>query len=162
MARILLCVGPLGLPVYLTSWCTNGWAKLVSCDGRSHGSVDLQAPAVAQRLRLGACTAAFPSRKFSMLGPTAVPRAHSAAHSLSLRAQDWLENIMSFPKSRMLQRVRMHLLANTLWAAAVFALYHYVPQFVTVCAGFSPLPHSLTAGALALLLVRTPHKDDCV
>ena len=42
---------------------------------------------------------------------------------------------------------------NTVWAAAIVVLYYHSAAFARGCAGMSPTPHSLAAGALSLLMV---------
>lgn len=64
--------------------------------------------------------------------------------------QDWAANLKSLPTSRVLRRITSHLLVNTFWSAIVTAYYiHFAPPEWDV----SPMPHSLMASALGLLLV---------
>lgn len=68
-------------------------------------------------------------------------------------AEYWLRCIKSIPRSVMLTRIRLHLLANTAWAAAVYVMFLKWAPMTTFCAGMTPTPHSMAAGALSLLLV---------
>eukprot|EP00960_Hanusia_phi_P033100 750261-Hanusia_phi.AAC.1 len=87
---------------------------------------------------------AWQSKKVVYESTTLAPRYAS---------EDWLYNLLSIFSSAMFWRVSSHLFANTLFAVAIWCAYLLVPSVQAVCAGFSTVPHSLTGGALGLLLV---------
>uniref|UniRef100_A0A7S4PQ23 Uncharacterized protein n=1 Tax=Guillardia theta TaxID=55529 RepID=A0A7S4PQ23_GUITH len=87
---------------------------------------------------------AWQSKKITYEYTTLAPRYAS---------EDWLYNLLSIFSSAMFWRVSSHLFANTLFAVAIWCAYLLMPSLQAVCAGFSTVPHSLTGGALGLLLV---------
>jgi hypothetical protein len=69
-------------------------------------------------------------------------------------SQDWQSNLLSFYRSPLLLRVRSHLLANGLLAVLIYGLYVSVPAASATFEALSNAQtHTLTAGALGLLLV---------
>lgn len=69
-------------------------------------------------------------------------------------SEDWLYNLFTLASSYMTARVMSHIVANLAIATLVWFSYAYwFPQFATFCASLTTVPHSLTAGALSLLLV---------
>ena len=87
---------------------------------------------------------AWQSKKVVYESTTLAPRYAS---------EDWLYNLLTIFSSAMLWRVSSHLFANTLFAVAIWCAYLLMPSLQAACAGFSTVPHSLTGGALGLLLV---------
>ncbi|KAG5187644.1 Bestrophin, RFP-TM, chloride channel-domain-containing protein [Tribonema minus] len=73
------------------------------------------------------------------------PRAFSS--------EDWLENVINLPKSRLLLSIQSHLLFNTAWAAAVSVVHGMTPEHYFDHVGDTTMPHSIMASALGLLLV---------
>jgi len=69
-------------------------------------------------------------------------------------SEDWLYNLFTLASSYMTRRVFSHVLAGLVVSTLVWASYAFwFPAFKTLCAGLTTVPHSLTAGALGLLLV---------
>jgi len=69
------------------------------------------------------------------------------------QSNDWIANLLSIFKSRILGRVSSHLLANALFAVLVYSLYLQVPALTACAKMLSPTGHSLAGAALSLLLV---------
>lgn len=69
-------------------------------------------------------------------------------------SNDWLFNILTFFGSPIFWRVFSNLVANFVFATAVWLLYAYwFPPLAAFCAGLTTVPHALTGGAIGLLLV---------
>mmetsp|Transcript_37226 Transcript_37226/g.100662 ORF Transcript_37226/g.100662 Transcript_37226/m.100662 type:complete len:462 (+) Transcript_37226:217-1602(+) len=94
-----------------------------------------------------------PAADFNNYWDKIPPVYESSTRAPRYSNQDWLINLLSISKSKMLGRISSHLLVNTVWATVVVMMYNGIPKFAKGCAGFSPTPHSLAAGALSLLLI---------
>uniref|UniRef100_A0A7S2V4G3 Uncharacterized protein n=1 Tax=Fibrocapsa japonica TaxID=94617 RepID=A0A7S2V4G3_9STRA len=80
------------------------------------------------------------ARKNSVMMAVPAPQRYTS--------QDWAKNLVSIPKSVVLQNVQSHVLWNTAWAAVITFLYN-----IGDLQALTPLPHQLMATALGLLLV---------
>lgn len=62
---------------------------------------------------------------------------------------DWWECLLTLPTSRILSRTRFSILCNTLWTS--FLVFYF--KWKKINLSFPPIPHSILASALSLLLV---------
>lgn len=73
-----------------------------------------------------------PPADFKDFWDKTAPAYKSSPRTYRYSNQDWWHNLVNLPRSKMLRRISKHLVANTLWAVAILAAYHYFPAFAKV------------------------------
>ncbi|CAM9120961.1 unnamed protein product [Chrysoparadoxa australica] len=118
------------------------------------GAVKQPTRCVLQRGTLGEAPAAVIHRAQSA---QSVRRRRGLAMKLQVpkptSSEDWFQNITKLGDSRLLKQVSNQIVFFTTWALALSCLHAYTPQHFIDDYHVSTAPHSITAGALGLLLV---------
>jgi len=88
-----------------------------------------------------------PSAK--MVIPADPLRREAVKRGNRYRSDDWLANVLSIPRSRVLRRISFHLVTNVLWGGLVY----FLKATDRLALSMPVLPHTMLGGFLSLLLV---------
>ena len=89
------------------------------------------------------------TRRSMMMMVTPRPQLFTVEENPKLRSDAWLANVMSLPRSQMLQRVGSHLTFTGLWTAGVIVANTAMPDFLP---SVDPQPVQIVSTCITILL----------